>query len=142
MAKHPLLKEFEEFALRGNMVDLAVGVVIGAAFARVVASIVEHLIMPPVSLIMGGVDFPTWRIPIRAAENGKPEVAIQIGQLLNNVVQFFLVAIAIFFVVKLVNRLTRRQKVTLPPGPEVELLKEIRDLLKRDAAAKEPGAGG
>src|ERR1700733_7228898 len=98
--KHPVLKEFEEFALRGNMVDLAVGVVIGAAFGKVVSSIVEHVIMPPVSLLMGGVDFPSWQIVIRAATDQKPEVAMHIGQLLNALVQFFLVAIAIFVVVK------------------------------------------
>ena len=131
MAKHPLLKEFEEFALRGNVVDLAVGVVIGAAFGRVVTSIVENVIMPPVGLIMGGVDFPTWQIVIREAAAGKPEVALRVGLLLNAIVQFVLIAIAIFFIVKLMNHATRRQKPPPPPpAPELELLKEIRDQLK------------
>jgi large conductance mechanosensitive channel len=132
MAKHPLLKEFEEFALRGNVVDLAVGVVIGAAFGRVVTSIVENVIMPPVGLIMGGVDFPTWQIVIKDAANGKPPVSMHVGLLLNAIVQFVLIAIAIFLIVKVMNHATRRAKPPPPPpAPEIELLKEIRDLLKQ-----------
>ncbi len=111
--------EFKAFAMRGNVIDLAVGVVIGAAFG-------------PIGLLIGGVDFSAYRWILQAAgPDGKGEVAIQFGAFLNTIIQFAIVALAIFLVVKLMNRLMRKQEeVPAAPAPEVVLLTEIRDLLK------------
>jgi len=127
-----LASEFKAFAVRGNVVDLAVGVVIGAAFGKIVSSLVDQIIMPPIGLIIGGVDFSAWKWIIKAAgADGKGEVAIQIGAFLNTIIQFAIVAFAIFLVVKLVNRMMRKEAAApAAPSPEVVLLQEIRDLLK------------
>ncbi|HSX58873.1 MAG TPA: large-conductance mechanosensitive channel protein MscL [Tahibacter sp.] len=124
--------EFKAFAMRGNVIDLAVGVVIGAAFGKIVTSLVDQMIMPPIGLLIGGVDFSAYRWILQAAgPDGKGEVAIQFGAFLNTIIQFAIVALAIFLVVKLMNRLMRKQEeVPAAPAPEVVLLTEIRDLLK------------
>ncbi|MBO9715436.1 MAG: large-conductance mechanosensitive channel protein MscL [Pseudoxanthomonas sp.] len=132
-----MLGEFKEFAMRGNVIDLAVGVVIGAAFGKIVTALVEKVIMPPVGLLIGGVDFSKWvwtlkEASVDAAGNVVPAVGIGIGEFLNAIVQFVIVAFAIFMLVKAINRLARRE----PPAPaapseEVLLLREIRDSLKR-----------
>ncbi|GMV30958.1 MAG: large-conductance mechanosensitive channel [Rhodanobacteraceae bacterium] len=124
--------EFKAFAMRGNVIDLAVGVVIGAAFGKIVTSLVDQMIMPPIGLLIGGVDFSSYKWVLQAAgADGKGEVAIQFGAFLNTVIQFAIVAFAIFLVVKLMNRLVRKQEdAPAPPPPDVVLLTEIRDLLK------------
>jgi large conductance mechanosensitive channel len=127
------IAEFKKFALRGNVVDLAVGVVIGAAFGKIVTSLVENIIMPPIGWITGGIDFSDWKWvlePANAATKTK-EVAIQYGVFINVLIQFAIVALAIFLVVKLINRLTRHEEVVAPPTPDQALLTEIRDLLKK-----------
>jgi large conductance mechanosensitive channel len=127
-----LATEFKTFILRGNVVDLAVGVVIGAAFGKIVTSLVDNVIMPPIGLMIGGIDFSAWKWILKAAgADGKGEVAVQIGVFLNTIVQFLIVAAAIFIVVKLVNRLTQQLTVTPPPTPTEKLLTEIRDALKK-----------
>lgn len=128
-----LISEFKAFAMRGNVVDLAVGVVIGASFGKIVSALVEHVVMPPIGAVTGGVDFSAWVIPIKAASEGHPEVAIRIGIFLNTVIQFVIVAFAIFLVVKAMNSVKRKEATEAPapkPSAEVELLSEIRDLLK------------
>lgn len=127
-----LLSEFKEFAARGNAIDLAVGVVIGAAFGKIVTSLVDQIIMPPIGLLIGGVDFSAYKWILKAAgADGKGEVAIQFGAFLNTVVQFVIIAFAIFMVVKLMNRFMRKkEEAPAAPPADVALLTEIRDLLK------------
>lgn len=128
--------EFKEFAIRGNVVDLAVGVVIGAAFGKIVTSLVDQIIMPVIGMVTGGVDFADQKWVLTAADASNPahkvaEVAIKYGAFLNTLVQFVIIAFAIFMVVKAINKLTHRVGV-LPATPaDVVLLTEIRDLLKK-----------
>lgn len=132
-----MMTEFKEFAMRGNVVDLAVGVVIGAAFGKIVATLVDKVIMPPIGLAIGGVDFSKWAITLKeatldAAGKEVPAVVIGIGEFLNTLVQFVIVAIAIFLVVKAINRLSRRAPdAPAAPTEDVLLLREIRDSLKK-----------
>jgi large conductance mechanosensitive channel len=124
--------EFKTFAARGNVVDLAVGVVIGAAFGKIVTSLVDQIIMPPIGLVIGGVDFSAYKWILKVAgADGKGEVAIQFGAFLNTLIQFAIVALAIFLVVKLMNRLIKKEEAApAAPAADVVLLTEIRDLLK------------
>jgi len=125
--------EFKKFALRGNVVDLAVGVVIGAAFGKIVTSLVDNIIMPPIGWLIGGIDFSDWKWVLKPADAvaKKTEVAIQYGVFINVLIQFLIVAIAIFVVVKAINRLTRREEeAPAAPAADVVLLTEIRDLLR------------
>ena len=132
-----MISEFKEFAMRGSVVDLAVGVVIGAAFGKIVTSLVEKVIMPPIGLAIGGIDFSKWAWTLKAATldaAGKeiPAVVIGIGDFLNTVIQFVIVAFAIFMVVKAINRVSRRAPEAPAATPEdVLLLREIRDSLKK-----------
>ena len=128
-------QEFKEFIARGNVVDLAVGVIIGGAFGKIVASLVDQVIMPPIGLLTGGIDFSQMKVVLKAAAPATKtaEVAIQYGAFLNTVIQFLIIAVVIFMIVRTLNRL-RRPEVetpTAPPEPtrtEV-LLTEIRDAL-------------
>lgn len=132
-----MLSEFKEFAMRGNVVDLAVGVVIGAAFGKIVSSLVDNVIMPPIGLLIGGVDFSNLGLVLKAAGTDAagtavPAVVLQYGLFINAIVQFTIVAFAIFLAVKAVNRLRKPAATEPPRGPseEVKLLTEIRDALK------------
>lgn len=128
-----LASEFKAFIMRGNVLDLAVGVVIGAAFGKIVTSLVDQIIMPPIGYLIGGIDFSSykWRL-VEAGADGKGEVAIQYGAFLNTLIQFLIIAAAIFLVVKLINRLIRKEAAApAPPPADVVLLTEIRDLLKQ-----------
>ncbi|CNE66340.1 large-conductance mechanosensitive channel protein MscL [Yersinia enterocolitica] len=128
------MKEFREFAMRGNVVDLAVGVIIGAAFGRIVSSLVADIIMPPLGLLLGGVDFKQFHFVLRAAEGNIPAVVMNYGGFIQSVFDFVIVALAIFSAVKLMNKLRREkaEEPAAPPAPTTEekLLAEIRDLLK------------
>ncbi len=131
------ITEFKEFATRGNVIDLAVGVVIGAAFGKIVTALVEKIIMPPLGWVIGQVDFSdlAWTLaPARIAADGTeiPAVVIGYGDFINTVIQFVIVAFAIFLVIKGINRLSRKKEEAPAPGPseEVLLLREIRDNLK------------
>jgi len=136
-----IMSEFKEFAMRGNVIDLAVGVVIGAAFGKIVTALVENVIMPPIGLLIGGVDFSELSITLKeatvdAAGEAVPAVEIGIGLFLNALIQFVIVAFAIFMLVKVINRLKRKPEEAAPAAPEppsedVLLLREIRDALKR-----------
>src|ERR1700754_4747328 len=126
--------EFKKFALRGNVVDLAVGVVIGAAFGKIVTSLVDNIIMPPIGWLIGGIDFSDWKWGLKPADAAgeTPEVGMQFGFFINVLIQFVIIAFAIFLVVKAINRLTRREEeAPAPPPADVALLTEIRDLLKQ-----------
>jgi len=132
-----ILTEFKEFAMRGNVIDLAVGVVIGAAFGKIVTALVDKIIMPPLGWLIGRVDFSqlAWTLsPARVAEDGTeiPAVVIGYGDFLNTLVQFIIVAFAIFLVVKMINRLARKKEAEpAAPKEEVVLLREIRDSLNK-----------
>ncbi len=133
-----LLTEFKEFAARGSVVDLAVGVIVGAAFGNIVTSLVDQVVMPPIGLLLGGVDFSRleWVLrPENPATEAVEKVAIQYGAFLNTVIQFLIVAFVIFLVVKAINSLRREQAAepeAAPPAPTPTeaLLAEIRDELK------------
>ena len=131
-----MLGEFKTFAMRGNVIDLAVGVVIGGAFGKIVTSLVNQIIMPPIGLLTGGVDFSQLKWVLKPADATDPahkiaEVAIQYGDFINTLIQFVIIAFAIFLMIKVINRLTRKQDAApAAPPVEVALLTEIRDLLK------------
>ena len=130
------LKEFKEFAMRGSVVDLAVGVVIGAAFGKIVTSLVDDIIMPPIGYVTGGIDFSQLKYVIEPgdAANEVAEVAISYGNFINVVIQFLIVAFCIFLVIKGINSLKRKEAEVpeAPPAPTKEevLLTEIRDALR------------
>jgi large conductance mechanosensitive channel len=131
-----ILKEFKEFAMRGSVVDLAVGVIIGGAFGKIVTSLVDDIIMPPIGYLTGGVDFSEIKYVLKAADEvaKKPEVAINFGNFINVVIQFLIVAFCIFMVIKALNSMKRKEEkapeVAPAPTKEETLLTEIRDLLK------------
>lgn len=130
------LKEFKEFAMRGSVLDLAVGVVIGGAFGKIVTSLVDDIIMPPIGYITGGVDFSSLQYVIREANEaaGVEQVAINYGNFINVVIQFLIIAFCIFLVIKGINSLKRKEEAApaAPPAPTKEevLLAEIRDILR------------
>ena len=131
-----MLSEFKTFAMRGNVIDLAVGVVIGGAFGKIVTSLVDQIIMPPIGLLTGGINFNDLKWVLKPGDATDPkhkiaEVAIQYGAFINTLIQFIIIAFAIFMVVKVINRFGRKQEAALAVPPvEVLLLTEIRDLLK------------
>jgi large conductance mechanosensitive channel len=134
-----IIKEFKEFAVKGNVVDLAVGVIIGAAFGKIVTSLVNDVIMPPIGYLTGGIDFKNVKILLKSADPvlKTPEVAINIGNFINTVIEFLIIAFCIFMVVKIINSLKRSNEAdeaaAPPPAPSKEeiLLTEIRDLLAK-----------
>ena len=138
-----MLKEFKEFAMRGNVIDLAVGIIIGAAFGRIVTSLVNDIIMPPIGLLMGNVDFSNLFVNLDMSQTfgsvAEAEAAgapiIKYGLFINTVLDFVIVAFAIFLVSRAINRFQRKKEAAAapappPPAPEVLLLTEIRDLLR------------
>ncbi len=133
-----LIKEFEEFAVKGNVIDLAVGVIIGGAFGKIVSSVVADIIMPPIGVILGGYDFKSLSIVLKKGVNGAPDAVLTYGSFLQNVVDFLIVAVAVFMFVKAINTMKKKfekEKSTEPaaplqPSPEVMLLTEIRDALR------------
>ena len=130
-----MLNEFKAFAMRGNVVDMAVGIVIGSAFGKIVSSFVGDVLMPPIGLLLGGVDFRDLALTIQAAAGEQPAVAINYGIFVQTVVDFVIIAFAIFLVVKAMNASKKKQEVAPapPPKPSAEelLLTEIRDLLRK-----------
>ncbi|WP_259070594.1 large-conductance mechanosensitive channel protein MscL [Mucilaginibacter sp. X4EP1] len=134
------IKEFKEFAMRGNVVDLAVGVVIGAAFGKIVTSLVADVIMPPIGYITGGVDFSDKKIVLKEADPAHKvlETAIHYGSFINAIIQFIIIAFCIFLVVKAINSLKKEEEAPAAPADpeptkEEILLTEIRDLLAKKA---------
>lgn len=132
-----VIQEFREFAVRGNVIDLAVGVIIGTAFGKIVSSFVADVVMPPIGVLLGGVDFRDLAIVLQAAAADAPAVIIAYGRFIQTVVDFTIIAFVIFMVVRLVNTMNRKEEaapaVPVPTAPTKEevLLTEIRDLLKK-----------
>lgn len=130
-----MLKEFRDFAMKGNVVDLAVGVIIGGAFGKIVTSVVNDMIMPFLGLVTGGIDLTGLSYVIREAEGSTPALAIKYGMFLQSVLDFLIIAFSIYMFVSALSRL-KKKEVEAPaaaaaPTKEVELLSEIRDLLKK-----------
>jgi len=139
------LKEFKEFAIKGNVIDLAVAVIIGGAFGKIVSSLVADIVMPLVGLLAGGVDFSSWNIVLRPSvlneigEVIKPDVVMNIGLFIQNIFDFLVIAFAIFVMVKFLGRLKKKlikeeekkEEVPAPLTKDQEILLEIRDLLKK-----------
>lgn len=124
-----LMKEFKEFALRGSVVDLAVGVIIGSSFGKIVSSLVQDVLMPPIGALLGGVDFSDLAITLK---DGPPPVVIRYGVFINTAIDFLIVAVVIFGLIKAINTLKRAQQAApAPPSATETLLTEIRDLLKK-----------
>ena len=127
-----ILQEFKEFAIKGNVVDMAVGIIIGGAFGTIVSSLVKDVIMPPIGLLLGGVDFSDIKLPLKAAAAGKEAVTMNVATFLNNVISFLIVAVAVFALVKGINELRKRfetEAEKTPPSPSETYLQEIRDAL-------------
>lgn len=132
---HTIVKEFREFAMRGNVIDMAVGIIIGAAFGKIVSAFVDKIIMPPLGVLIGGVNFTDLAITLKEAEAGAPAVILGYGAFLQAVLDFTIIAFAIFMAIKLLNQLKREA----PPAPkapaktpeDILLLREIRDALKK-----------
>jgi large conductance mechanosensitive channel len=137
-----VLSEFKAFAVKGNVVDMAVGIIIGAAFGKIVSSFVGDVIMPPLGLLIGGVDFSDLAITLRAAQGDTPAVLLAYGKFIQTVVDFLIVAFAIFMGVKAINRLKHEQAkapaAPAAPTKQEVLLGEIRDLLKEQHKPSEP----
>ena len=129
-----ILKEFKEFAVKGNAVDMAVGLVIGAAVGKIISSLVADVVMPPIGLLVGGVDFTKLAITLKEAVGDVPAVTLNYGNFIQSLVDFTIIAFAIFMMVKLINKLKKQEAAApaVPPEPTKEelLLTEIRDLLK------------
>ena len=106
-----IIKEFKEFAVKGNAIDMAVGIIVGAAFGKIVNSLVNDVIMPPIGLLLGGTDFSNLKLVLKAAIGDKPEVVLSYGLFINNLVNFLIVAFSIFLVVKGINSLKKSQPV-------------------------------
>ena len=130
-----LLDEFKAFAMRGNVVDMAVGIIIGAAFGKIVSSIVSDIIMPPIGLLLGGVNFTDLKIVMKAATETDPAVTWNYGNFLQVTFDFLIVAFAVFLLIKGMNALKKKEEAAppAPPAPTKDqvLLTEIRDLLKK-----------
>ncbi|SFN74206.1 large conductance mechanosensitive channel [Izhakiella capsodis] len=129
-----IFKEFRDFAMRGNVVDLAVGVIIGAAFGKIVSSLVANIIMPPLGLLIGGVDFKQFSWVLRPAQGNVPAVVMEYGVFLQTIFDFVIIAFAIFIAIKLMNKLYQKkevEKAVAQPSAEEVLLTDIRDLLKQ-----------
>ena len=130
-----MIKEFKEFAMRGNVMDMAIGIIIGAAFGKIISSVVGDVIMPPIGLLLGGVDFSSLAITLKAGSEGVEPVLLKYGVFINTVIDFLIIAFAIFMVVKAMNSMKKKEeeKPAAPPAPSKEevLLTEIRDELRK-----------
>jgi large conductance mechanosensitive channel len=131
-----MMSEFRDFAMRGNVVDMAVGIVIGGAFGKIVSSFVKDVLMPPLGVALGGVDFSDLAMTLKAASGEVAAVTLNYGSFIQTVIDFIIIAFAIFMVIKAMNSLKKKEeeKPAAPPKPSTEevLLTEIRDLLKKD----------
>ena len=130
-----ILNEFKAFAMKGNVIDMAVGIIIGMAFGKIVASAVADVLMPPIGLLLGGVNFTDLKIVMKAATEANPAVTLNYGNFIQVTIDFLIVAFVIFLLIKGINA-TKKKEAELPPPPptptkEETLLTEIRDLLKK-----------
>jgi len=129
-----MIKEFKQFAVKGNMIDMAVGIIIGAAFGKIVSSLVADVIMPPIGVLIGGVNFTALKLTLKPAEGDVAAVTLNYGNFVQVAIDFLIIAWAVFLMVKAINTMKRKEEAApaAPPAPskEVVLLGEIRDLLK------------
>ncbi len=129
-----MMSEFKKFAVKGNVMDMAVGIIIGAAFGKIVSSFVNDILMPPLGVLIGGVDFSDLTVTLKEAQDGAEAVVIKWGAFVQTALDFLIIAFAIFIVVRLMNKLQKKEEEAPaePPKPskEEQLLTEIRDLLK------------
>ena len=130
-----ILDEFKKFAMKGNMVDMAVGIIIGAAFGKIIASLVNDILMPPLGLLLGGVNFTDLKLVMKAATETAPAVTWNYGSFIQVAIDFLIIAFAVFMLVKGINAMKKKEEATpaAPPAPTTDqvLLSEIRDLLKK-----------
>lgn len=127
-----MFKEFKEFISRGNAIDLAVGVIIGGAFGKIVNSLVDNIIMPSLGLLLGRINFENLKLVLKKAEGNTPELAITYGVFIQNIVNFLIISFVIFLMVKAMNNLRKKEETTnVLPTVDQQLLTEIRDLLKK-----------
>ena len=130
-----MMQEFKKFAMRGNVLDMAIGIIIGAAFGKIVSSLVSDVIMPPIGILLGGVDFSSLALTIKAGSEGVEPVLIKYGVFINTVIDFLIISFAIFMVVKGINAMQKKEeeKPAAPPAPSKSelLLAEIRDELRK-----------
>lgn len=130
-----IISEFKKFISRGNVIDMAVGIIMGTAFTAIVTSFVNGIVMPIVGFFIGGVNFADFKIVLKAAVGDIPEVAITYGDLIQQIVNFLIIALVVFAMVKLLNNMQKKKEPEAPtpeePSDEVKLLTEIRDLMKK-----------
>ncbi len=130
-----LIKEFKAFAIRGNVIDMAVGIIIGGAFGKIVSSFVADVVMPPIGVLLGGVDFGKLSIVVKEATETTEAVKLNYGAFINTIIDFVIIAFVIFMVIKAMNKMKKQEeeKPAAPPAPTKQevLLTEIRDLLKK-----------
>jgi large conductance mechanosensitive channel len=130
-----ILDEFKKFAMKGNMVDMAVGIIIGAAFGKIIASLVNDILMPPLGLLLGGVNFTDLKVVMKAATETAPAVTWNYGSFIQVAIDFLIIAFAVFMLVKGINAMKKKEEAApaAPPAPTKDqaLLTEIRDLLKK-----------
>lgn len=139
MRTKSILQEFKEFAMRGNVTDMAIGIIIGAAFGKIISSLVADIIMPPIGLLLGGMDFSSLKIILQEADASQKitEVAISYGNFIQTILDFLIIAFCIFMLIKFMNRLSEKKEAApetpapVIPSEEVKLLSEIRDLLSK-----------
>ena len=132
-----MMSEFRDFAMRGNVVDMAVGIVIGGSFGKIVSSFVNDVLMPPIGMAVGGVDFKDLALTLKEASGDVAAVTLNYGSFIQTVIDFIIIAFAIFMVVKAMNKLKKKEEAAPPPPPpepstEEKLLTEIRDLLRKE----------
>jgi large conductance mechanosensitive channel len=129
------MKEFKAFAMKGNVVDMAVGIIIGVAFGKIISSFVGDVLMPPIGLMLGGLDFSNLALPLKAGSEGVEPVMLKYGVFINTIIDFLIVAFAIFMAIKGLNSMKKKEEAAPAPPPvptkEEVLLGEIRDLLKK-----------
>jgi large conductance mechanosensitive channel len=130
-----MMKEFKAFAMKGNVVDMAVGIIIGVAFGKIISSFVGDVLMPPIGLMLGGLDFSNLALPLKAGSEGVEPVMLKYGVFINTIIDFLIVAFAIFMAIKGLNSMKKKEEAAPAPPPvptkEEVLLGEIRDLLKK-----------
>ncbi len=127
-----MLQEFKKFAIKGNVIDMAVGIIIGAAFGKIVSSFVSDVVMPPIGMLMGKIDFSSLVITLKEASNSTQAITINYGIFINTIINFIIIAFSIFIVIKQINKLKKEEeKKPEKPSAEVKLLTEIRDSLKK-----------
>jgi large conductance mechanosensitive channel len=138
-----MIKEFKEFAIKGNVMDMAIGIIIGAAFGKIVSSLVADIIMPPIGMLTGGMDFSGFAITLQAATTKTPAITINYGLFINNIIDFIIIAFSIFIMIKQLNRFKKKEekKTATTTAEEILLLREIRDSLKKNLKVAEKTKG-